>query len=63
MNDAQKRFADADPVLGHLLTQIDTFYQELPQAVRDAYDRMGAEPVRSDFINDDGGSRAGSCNY
>lgn len=42
MNKLQKSYVDADNSLGHLLVQIDTFYQELPEAVRKAFDNLGS---------------------
>ena len=42
MNDIQNSYAKADDSLGHLLVQIDTFYQELPEAVRRAFDNLGS---------------------
>lgn len=45
MNAAQQRYADADPALDRLLTQIETFYQELPAAVQSAYDRIAELPI------------------
>ncbi len=42
MNKAQKTFAEAHSELGHLLVQIDTFYQALPEPVRKAYDNLGS---------------------
>lgn len=42
MNSGQILFADSDSSLGHLLVQIDTFYQQLPEPVRSAFDKLGA---------------------
>lgn len=42
MNAAQNTYAVADNSLGHLLVQIDTFYQDLPEAVRSAFDKLGS---------------------
>lgn len=43
MNERQRAFADADPQLGHLLVQLDTHYQQLPEAVRTAFDELGTQ--------------------
>jgi hypothetical protein len=45
MNAGQQRFADANQALGHLLVQVDMFYQSLPEAVRKAFDRLGDAPA------------------
>ena len=42
MNQLQNSYAEADNSLGHLLVQIDTFYQELPEPVRKAFDALGS---------------------
>lgn len=42
MNEKQKAIADLDQTLGHLLVQVDTFYQSLPEPVRKAYDALGS---------------------
>lgn len=42
MNDLQSSYAKADNSLGHLLVQIDTFYQDLPAPVREAFDKLGS---------------------
>lgn len=42
MNDLQNSYAKADNSLGHLLVQLDTFYQELPEPIRHAFDNLGS---------------------
>ena len=42
MNTLQESYASADNSLGHLLVQIDTFYQDLPEPVRRAFDQLGS---------------------
>lgn len=42
MNDLQNSYAAADNSLGHLLVQVDTFYQDLPEPVRKAFDALGS---------------------
>ncbi len=42
MNTVQSAYAKADNSLGQLLTQLDTFYQELPEPVRRAFDNLGS---------------------
>lgn len=42
MNDSQQAYANMDSDLGHLLVQIDTFYADLPEPVRRAFDRLGS---------------------
>lgn len=42
MNNLQESYAKADNSLGHLLVQIDTFYQDLPEPVRKAFDALGS---------------------
>lgn len=42
MNQLQDSYAKADNSLGHLLVQIDTFYQDLPEEVRKAFDNLGS---------------------
>lgn len=42
MNDLQNAYAKTDNSLGHLLVQIDTFYQGLPEPVRKAFDALGS---------------------
>lgn len=42
MNDLQNSYAKADNSLGHLLVQVDTFYQDLPEPVRKAFDALGS---------------------
>lgn len=42
MNDKQAIFANSHPQLGHLLTQVDTFYQTLPGPIKTAYDSLGS---------------------
>lgn len=43
MTPQQIAFANQDDSLGHLLTQIDTFYQDLPEVVRTAFDKLGGD--------------------
>lgn len=42
MNTLQNTYANADNSLGHLLVQIDTFYQDLPEPIRKAFDALGS---------------------
>lgn len=42
MNTLQNSYVAADNSLGHLLVQIDTFYQDLPEPVRKAFDNLGS---------------------
>lgn len=42
MNNLQNSYTKTDNSLGHLLVQIDTFYQSLPEAVRLAFDNLGS---------------------
>jgi hypothetical protein len=42
MNKSQEAFANSNRQLGHLLVQIDTYYQSLPEPIRKAYDSLGS---------------------
>lgn len=42
MNELQASYTRTDNSLGYLLVQIDTFYQELPDPVRKAFDALGS---------------------
>lgn len=43
MNQDQQAFADSSQSLGHLLVQIDTFYQSLPAPIQRAYDALAPD--------------------
>lgn len=43
MTPLQSAYTTADDSLGHLLVQIDTFYQDLPAPVRLAFDKLGSD--------------------
>jgi len=42
MNALQTAYAKADDSLGHLLAKIETFYQDLPEPIRTAFDNLGS---------------------
>jgi hypothetical protein len=57
MNKAQQIFADANPALGALLTQIEASYASLPEGIRSAFDKLGEAQVPHGChcdIDDDG---------
>lgn len=42
MNQLQDSYAKADNSLGYLLVEIETFYRDLPESVRKAFDNLGS---------------------
>ncbi|WP_018234428.1 hypothetical protein [Thioalkalivibrio thiocyanodenitrificans] len=61
MNKNQAAYCQADSDIGHLLVQIDTFYQDLPTAIKNAFDRLGSNLERGGHCDLEEGQAPDGC--
>jgi hypothetical protein len=61
MNQLQDSYAKADNSLSHLLVQIDKLYQDLPDAVKQAFDNLGSTASWGCHCDLDEGQKPDGC--